>query len=85
MIDDVVRILADAYGEDSPCAVVYRASQPEEKIIVAHLKDMAEKIKTAQITRQALIIVGKALEVDVDSLKFKSKLYDEKFTHGYRK
>ena len=85
MIDDVVRILVDAYGEDSPCAVVYRASQPEEKIIVAHLKDMADRVKTEKITRQALIVVGKALEIDVDNLKFKSKLYDENFKHGYRK
>jgi precorrin-4/cobalt-precorrin-4 C11-methyltransferase len=85
VIDDVVRILADAYGEDSVCAVVYRASQPEEEIIVAPLKDMAQKVKTAKITRQAVIVVGKALETDADSLKFKSKLYDEKFKHGYRK
>jgi len=85
MIDDVVRILADAYGEDSACAVVYRASQPEEKIIVAHLKDLAERVKAAKINRQALILVGKALEIDGDSLKFKSKLYDDKFKHGYRK
>jgi precorrin-4/cobalt-precorrin-4 C11-methyltransferase len=85
MIDDVARILAAAYGEGSPCAVVYRASQPEEKIIVTHLKDMAERVKSEKITRQALIVVGKVLEFNADNLKFKSKLYDENFKHGYRK
>jgi precorrin-4/cobalt-precorrin-4 C11-methyltransferase len=84
MIDDAARILADAYGEDSPCAVVYRASQPEEKVIVARLKDLAERVRTEKITRQALIVVGKTLEVDADNLKYKSKLYDKKFKHGYR-
>ena len=85
MIDDAARILAAAYGEDSPCAVVYRASQPEEKVIVARLKDLAETVRTEKITRQALIVVGKTLEVDADNLKNKSKLYDKNFTHGYRK
>jgi precorrin-4/cobalt-precorrin-4 C11-methyltransferase len=85
MIDDVARILAAAYGEESPCAVVYRASQPEEKLIVTQLKDMAQTVKSEKITRQALIVVGKVLEINADNLKFKSKLYDENFKHGYRK
>ena len=85
MIDEVARILADAYGQNSPCAVVYRASQPEEKVIVTRLKDMAERVRVEKITRQALIIVGKTLAIDADELKHKSKLYDKKFTHGYRK
>ena len=41
-IEEVSEILCDAYGENSTCAVVYRASHPEEKIIVAPLKDLAE-------------------------------------------
>jgi precorrin-4/cobalt-precorrin-4 C11-methyltransferase len=84
MIHDAARILADAYGEDSPCAVVYRASQPEEKVIVTRLKDLADRVRTEKITRQALIVVGKTLKVDADNLKYKSKLYDKNFKHGYR-
>jgi precorrin-4/cobalt-precorrin-4 C11-methyltransferase len=85
MIDEVARILADAYGEDSPCAVVYRASQPQEKVIVTRLKDLAGSVRSAKITKQALIVVGKTLEVDADNLKHKSKLYDKMFKHEYRK
>ncbi|CAB1061231.1 Cobalt-precorrin-4 C(11)-methyltransferase (EC [Olavius sp. associated proteobacterium Delta 1] len=85
MIDDVAGILADSYGEDSSCAVVYRASQPEEKIIVTRLKDLAEKVKTEKITKQALIVVGKTLEVNANDLVYKSKLYDKNFKHGFRK
>jgi precorrin-4/cobalt-precorrin-4 C11-methyltransferase len=85
MIDEVARILAGAYGEDSKCAVVYRASQPEEKIIVTLLKDLVEKVRSAKITKQALIIVGKTLEVNTNSLVYKSKLYDKNFKHEFRK
>ena len=85
MINEVAAILAGAYGEDSKCAVVYRASQPEEKIIVARLKELAEKVRSAKITKQALIIVGKTLEVSTNSLVYKSKLYDKNFKHEFRK
>jgi len=85
MVDEMAGILADAYGADSRCAVVYRASQPEEKIIVTRLKELAEKVKTEKIVKQALIIVGKVLEVDSDNLVHKSKLYDKNFKHEYRK
>ena len=85
MIDEVARILADAYGESAHCAVVYRASQPDEKIIRTRLKELAKRVKTEKITRQALIIVAHALEVDIENLIYKSKLYDKQFKHEYRK
>lgn len=84
MIDDVAGILADSYGADSACAVVYRASQPEEKVIVTRLKNLAEKVRTAKITKQALIVVGKTLEVNTKNLVHKSKLYDKNFKHEFR-
>ena len=85
MIDEVAAILAAAYGEDSKCAVVYRASQPQEQIIVTRLKDLAEKVRTAKITKQALIIAGNALQIETEKLIYKSKLYDKQFKHEYRK
>ncbi len=85
MIDEVAAILAAAYGEDGCCAVVYRASQPEEKILVSSLKDLAKKVKAEKITRTAIIIVGNVLNADVDKLLKKSNLYDKIFKHGHRK
>ena len=85
MVDQIAGILADAYGADSRCAVVYRASQPEEKVIVTQLKELAERVKAEKIAKQALIIVGKVLAVDSDNLVYKSKLYDKNFKHEYRK
>jgi len=85
MVEEVAQVLADAYGENSSCAVVYRASQPDEKIIVTRLKELAERVRTENITRQAVIIVGRVLEIDAVHLTYKSKLYDKDFRHGYRK
>ncbi|MCP5048928.1 MAG: precorrin-4 C(11)-methyltransferase, partial [bacterium] len=59
MIDEVTGILAAAYGMNASCAVVYRASQPEENIIVTPLKELAKRVKAEKITKHALIIVGK--------------------------
>ena len=85
MVDEVAGILAEAFGPDATCAVVYRASQPEERVIVTSLKELALRVKKEKITRQALIIVGKVLDVGPHNLRHKSKLYDREFTHGYRK
>jgi len=84
MVDQVEKVLRAAYGDEAPCAVVYRASQPEEKILVAPLKALSTCVKAADITRQAVILVGKALEVRKAGTKAVSKLYDQTFRHGYR-
>ena len=84
MVDEIAGILAAAYGPDASCAVVYRASQPEEKVVLTTLKNLAERVEAEKITKQALIIVGKVLDVNPENLKHKSKLYDKEFKHGCR-
>ncbi|MCP4689815.1 MAG: cobalt-precorrin-4 C(11)-methyltransferase, partial [Desulfobacterales bacterium] len=84
LIEKVEEVLKKAYGEDAACAVVFRASQPEEKIIVTRLGDLAQRVKSENITHQAVIIVGKIMDVGKADLKYKSKLYDKDFSHGYR-
>jgi precorrin-4/cobalt-precorrin-4 C11-methyltransferase len=84
MVDDVSRILTTAYGPNATCAVVYRASQPEEKVIVTTLTKLAARIAAEKITKHALIIVGKVLNVTPANLKHKSKLYNKNFKHEYR-
>jgi precorrin-4/cobalt-precorrin-4 C11-methyltransferase len=84
MIDQVVAVLQPAYGLSAPCAVVYRASQPDEKIVYTHLDQLAEKVQQAGIRRQAVIVVGRVLDVSLENLEHRSKLYDGGFAHGYR-
>jgi len=85
LVEEVAAILAQAYGSDSRCAIAFRVSQPEEKIVWTTLGSLAETVRRENITHQALIITGRVLDVDFDSLVHKSKLYDKDFKHGFRK
>jgi precorrin-4 methylase len=51
---------------------------------VTRLKNLAEKVRSEKITKQALIIVGKTLEINTNNLVYKSKLYDQNFKHEFR-
>jgi precorrin-4 C11-methyltransferase len=85
MIDRVRdELISGGYPEDTPVAVVEKASWPEERIVRGTLKEIAESVKDAGIVKTALIIVGDALKASEVSTGRKSKLYDERFRHGYR-
>jgi precorrin-4/cobalt-precorrin-4 C11-methyltransferase len=85
MIEEVVQqLLQGAYDEQTPAAVVARASWPDEQIIEGTLADLAEKVRSADIGRQALIIVGDVLAARRQGLQAKSLLYDKNFEHGFR-
>jgi precorrin-4/cobalt-precorrin-4 C11-methyltransferase len=57
----VVRALTPHYGADCPIVVAYRVSWPDQRLIHGTLGDIRDKVKTAGITRTALILVGQAL------------------------
>ena len=84
-IEEVAATLAEAYGTQAACAVVYRVSQKGEKVIRTRLSELAEAVRAERITRQALIIVGRVLEIGPADLKATSRLYDPDFEHGFRK
>ena len=77
---EIVASLVPVVGSDCPAAVVYRATWPDQRIVRGTLRDIAEKVRTAGITRHAMVIVGKALDRDGPE----SRLYAEEFVHGYR-
>ncbi len=85
MIEEVHDQLLAGYSEDTPFAVIEKASWPGQKIVRGTLRDMVEIVKAAGITRTALIYVGESLRASIDSLGKASKLYDKDFSHGYRK
>ena len=82
MIEGVVEsLLKGGYEKATPVAIVKKATWKDQKIIVGTLSDIVEKLKGEDISRMAQILVG-----DFLGNKFElSKLYDEKFSHGYRK
>jgi precorrin-4/cobalt-precorrin-4 C11-methyltransferase len=60
-IERVVEELLPHYGADCPVAVVARASQPGEQVLRGTLGDIAEQVRSAGITRAAVIFVGAVL------------------------
>ena len=74
-------LLAGGYHTDTPVAVVYKATWPEEKILHTTVEKLPEAMEGAGICKTALIVIGNVLGNEYQ----KSKLYDASFTTGYRK
>jgi len=74
-------LLAGGYAPETPCAVVYRASWPDEEIIACRLEDLADRVRAAGFTRQALILVGPGLGAGGT----RSHLYSPAFSHMFRR
>lgn len=66
---------------DTPVAVVYKATWPEERILRTTLGELPEAMKREGISKTALIIAGRALEGEYA----RSKLYDAGFTTEFRR
>lgn len=75
------KLIAGGYEPETPVAVVYKATWPDQMIVRGTLADIAGKVREAGITRTALTVVGWFLGDDYQL----SKLYDKNFTTGYRK
>lgn len=86
MIEQVVgELLQGAYTPATPAAVVSRASWPDEQTVEGTLADIAAKVRSAGIGKQAIILVGDVLKARREGLKAKSLLYDSGFSHEFRK
>lgn len=81
LIDKVQQaLLQGAYTQNTPAAVVYKATWPEEKVVHCTVGTLAQSTKQAGITKTALIVVGDFLAARYE----RSKLYDPTFTTEYR-
>jgi precorrin-4/cobalt-precorrin-4 C11-methyltransferase len=60
----IVDELVPHYGTDCPIAVVYRASWPDEERVTGTLADIVEKVRSTDIARTALILVGRVLAAE---------------------
>ncbi len=86
MLEQVVaELLQGAYTPVTPVAVVYRASWPDELVVEGTLADITDRVAAAGIAKQALIIVGEVLLARRNGLPAKSRLYDQEFSHAFRK
>lgn len=71
-------LTAGGYAPDTPAAVVYKASWPEQEIVRGTLETIAGR--AAHICKTALVLVGGFLGDEYE----RSKLYDPSFSHGCR-
>jgi cobalt-precorrin 5A hydrolase/precorrin-3B C17-methyltransferase len=79
----VVELLAGgAYTPQTPAAVVYKVTWPDEQVVTGTLADIAAQARVAGFTRHALILVSPALRQPADAPH--SRLYDQTFAHGCR-
>jgi precorrin-4/cobalt-precorrin-4 C11-methyltransferase len=83
-IQAIEKIVAEAtpfYGADCPCAVVARATWPDEQIIVGTLGDITAKVAPEPIERTAIVFIGRALAAH----EFRdSALYDPDYRRRFR-
>lgn len=82
----VTELLAGGYSPDTPAAVLHRVSWEDETIIRGILADIAAASRAAGLTRQALILVGKAIDPELRRIAAanRSNLYDPAFSHVFR-
>lgn len=68
------------YPPETPAAIVYKATWPDEKIVRTSVAKLASAATENGIEKTALILVGNFLGDRFD----RSKLYDLSFAHGFR-
>jgi precorrin-4/cobalt-precorrin-4 C11-methyltransferase len=84
----VQELLAGGYAPETPVAVVYRATWPDQMIIRSTIATLAPDVRRARISRQALILVGWALAPDTiaqSAHSYRSHLYRPDYTHLFRR
>ncbi len=71
---------AGGYPADTPAAIVYKATWPEEKVLHCQVSSLAQCAADAGVTKTALIIVGRILGEEYE----RSLLYHPEFTTEFR-
>ena len=74
-------LIAGGYEKDTPVAVVYKATWPDEKVFRCTIESLPQTMKENNINKTALILVGNFLGNDYE----RSELYNPNFTHEFRK
>ena len=74
------RLIEGGYTADTPAAIVYKATWPEEKVVRTTVDGLAQAARAEGITKTALITVGGFL----GDVYERSKLYDPTFTTEFR-
>jgi precorrin-4/cobalt-precorrin-4 C11-methyltransferase len=75
------RLIAGGYKKETPVALVYKASWPEEEAYICTIETLSQTAAVHGITKTALVLVG---EVIAHQNYEKSRLYSPDFSTGFR-
>ncbi|WP_099467968.1 precorrin-4 C(11)-methyltransferase [Konateibacter massiliensis] len=75
------RLIEGGYAKDTPAAIVYKATWPDEKKFICTVGTLAQTAEENKITKTALIIIGDV----IDSEYRRSDLYHPNFETEFRK
>ena len=73
-------LLSGGLAADTPAAIVYKATWPDEKIVRCTVGTLHQAAEENRIRSTALILIGRFLGQEYD----RSKLYDPAFSTGFR-
>lgn len=73
-------LIEGGYEKDTPAAIVYKATWPEEQVFRCEVQSLYQTAKENKITKTALIVVGNILDSGYD----RSELYNPAFTTEFR-
>lgn len=81
LAEDVQRELIEGgYAPETPAAVVYKATWPEQRIYRCTVGSLADTVRDGGLTKTSLIVIGDFLGARYG----RSKLYDPGFSTGFR-
>ena len=73
-------LIAGGYAPDTPAAIVYKATWPDEKVMRCTVADLHDTAERNHVRKTALIVVGHCLGSDYEL----SRLYAADFTTEFR-
>ncbi len=73
-------LIAGGYAPDTPAAIVYKATWPDEKVMRCTVADLHDTAERNHVRKTALIVVGHCLGSDYDL----SRLYAADFSTEFR-
>jgi precorrin-4/cobalt-precorrin-4 C11-methyltransferase len=78
---DELRAGGQGYPDDTPAAVVVRATWPDEQVLLTTVGGLAETVRGCGARTTVLVLVGPALAGAAP----RCKLYDPAYAHGHRR
>jgi precorrin-4/cobalt-precorrin-4 C11-methyltransferase len=74
------RLVAGGYPEDTPAAIVYKASWDDQQVFRCTVGTLVRTAKDNKLQKTALVLIGDFLGAGYA----RSKLYDPAFAHEFR-